>query len=164
MKKLLIILILLQSTLFSDTTESILKEIKQLRIDMNKRFEQIDKRLDMMQHYMDKRFEQVDKRFEQIDKRFEQVDKRFEQVDKRFEQVDKRFEQVDKRFDTVFNLLFILMGLVFASPFVAIYLRDKKEAEYRKNFEIIKGILFALRDLAQNDEKLAKSLRAANLL
>ena len=136
MKKLLIILILLQSTLFSDTTESILKEIKQLRIDMNKRFEQIDKRLDMMQHYMDKRFEQV----------------------------DKRFEQVDKRFDTVFNLLFILMGLVFASPFVAIYLRDKKEAEYRKNFEIIKGILFALRDLAQNDEKLAKSLRAANLL
>ena len=38
----------------------------------------------------------IDKRFEQVDKRFEQVDKRFEQVDKRFEQVDKRFEQADQ--------------------------------------------------------------------
>ena len=64
---------------------------------------------------------------EQMDKRFEQVDKRFEQVNKRFEQVDKRFEAVDKRFETVFNILYILMGLVFASPFIAIYLRDKRE-------------------------------------
>lgn len=29
--------------------------------------------------------EDMDKRFEQVDKRFEQVDRRFEQVDKRFE-------------------------------------------------------------------------------
>ena len=143
MKKLLIILVLFQSALFSDSTEDILREIKQLRIDMNKRFEQVDKRLDMLQHNMDKRFEQVDKRFEQV---------------------NKRFEQADKRFDTVFNILYILMGLVFASPFIAIYLRDKKEAEYRKNFEMIKGMLFALRELAQDDEKVARSLRAASLL
>ena len=101
---------------------------------------------------------------EQMNKRFEQIDKRFEQVDKRFEQIDKRFEQVDKRFETVFNILYILMGLTFASPFIAIYLRDKKDTEDKKNFEIVKGLLYTLRELAQDDEKIARSMHAANLL
>ena len=117
---------------------------------------------------MDKRFEQVDKRFEQIDKRLDlmqhNMDKRFEQVDKRFEQVDKRFDQTNRQFETVFNILYILMGLIFASPFIAIYLRDKKDVEDRKNFEIVKGLLYTLRELAQDDEKIAKSMRAASLL
>jgi len=136
MRIFLILLVLMQSFLFADNSAQILNEIKQLRIDMNKRFEQVDKRFELMQNNMDKRFEQV----------------------------DKRFEQVDKRFDTVFNILYILMGLVFASPFIAIYLRDKKEIEDKKNFDIVKGMLFTLRELAQDNEKVAKSLRAASLM
>ena len=93
-----------------------------------------------------------------------QMDKRFEQMDKRFEQIDKRFEQVDKRLDFMQSLIYDLMGLVFASPFIAIYLRDKKEAEDRKIIDNIKGVLFVLREMAQNDEKLSKSLKAAGLL
>ena len=122
-----------------DNSEMILKEIKQLRIDMNKKFEQVDKR-------------------------FEQIDKRFEQVDKKFEQVDKRFEQVNKRFDFIQNILYMLMGLIFASPFIAIYLRDKREAEDKKNFENLKGIVFVLREMAQDNEKIERSLKAASLL
>jgi len=91
-----------------------------------------------------------------------------EQMDKRFEQVDKRFEiiqsNMDKRFETVFSILYILMGLIFASPFIAIYLRDKKDAEDKKNFDTTKGMLFVLKELAQDNEKVAKSLRAASLL
>ena len=92
------------------------------------------------------------------------MDKRFEQMDKRFEQIDKRFEQVDKRLDFMQSLIYALMGLVFASPFIAIYLRDKKEAEDRKITDNMKGVLFVLREMAQNDEKLSKSLKAAGLL
>jgi len=136
MKKILLILLLLQSIIFANQTDVILEEIKQLRIDTNKRFEVMQKNMD----------------------------KRFDQVDKRFEQVDRRFEQVDKRFDTVFNILYILMGLVFASPFIAIYLRDKKEESDRKNFDIVKGLLYTMRELAQDDEKIARSLRASNLM
>ena len=99
-----------------------------------------------------------------MNKKFEQVDKRFEQVDKRFKQVDKRFEQIDKRLNSIENIIYILMGLVFASPFVAIYLKDKKEQEYQKNIELVRSMLFALRELAQNDEKVAKSLKVANLM
>lgn len=86
------------------------------------------------------------------------------QMDKRFEQIDKRFEQVDKRLDFMQSLIYALMGLVFASPFIAIYLRDKKEAEDRKITDNMKGVLFVLREMAQNDEKLSKSLKAAGLL
>ena len=79
--------------------------IRDLMIQMDKRFEQVDNRFEQMREESNKRFEQVDKRFEQMreesNKRFEQVDKRFEQVDKRFEQIDNRFEQVDKRFEQV---------------------------------------------------------------
>ncbi|MEA1916618.1 MAG: hypothetical protein U9N42_03700 [Campylobacterota bacterium] len=99
-----------------------------------------------------------------MNKRFEQVDKRFEQIDKRLEQVDKRFEQVDKRLDFMQNILYILMGLVFSSPFIALYLRDKRDAEERKSFEYVKGILFVLREMAQEDEKLANRLKAASIL
>jgi archaellum component FlaC len=82
-------------------------DLRELRVEMRKGFEQIDKRFDQI----DKRFDQMDKRFEQVDKRFEQVDKRFEQVDKRFEQVDKRFERMDEKFDVLQRT----MGLWFVS-------------------------------------------------
>jgi len=93
-----------------------------------------------------------------MDKRFEQVNQRFEQVNQRFEQVNQRFEETNRRFETVFNLLYIIMGIVFASPFIAIYLRDKKEAEERKLFDNIKGMLFVFREQALDDEKLSRSL------
>jgi len=72
MKKIIIYLTLIFMVFTRDVYSAeidILREIKTLREDMNRRFEQVDKR-----------FEQIDKRFEQIDKRFEQVDKRFEQL------------------------------------------------------------------------------------
>ncbi len=137
MKKIIPILLFIFvsfSNLYAEDDKSILilKEIQNLREDMNKRFEQ--------------------------------VDKRFEQVDKNFEQVDKRIEQIDKRLDFMQSLIYALMGLVFASPFIAIYLRDKKDAEERKNFDQLKGVIFALREIAQDDEKLSRALRAANIL
>jgi hypothetical protein len=54
---------------------------------LDKAFGQIDGDLRELRVEMRKGFEQIDKRFEEMDKRFDQVDKRFEQVDKRFEMV-----------------------------------------------------------------------------
>jgi len=142
MKKFIVILLLsvLSSTLYAQDDKStlILKEIQNLRLDMNKRFEQVDKR-------------------------FEQVDKRFEQVDKRFEQVDKQIEQVNQQLKFIQSLVYLLMGIVFASPFIAIYLKDKKDIEDRKVFDQIKGVIFVLREIAQDDERLSKALKAANI-
>jgi len=71
---------------------------------------------------------------------------------------------MNKRFDTVFSILYILMGLVFASPFIAIYLRDKKEVQEKKLFDNIKAMLFVFREQALDDPKLSRSLKAAGLL
>jgi tetrahydromethanopterin S-methyltransferase subunit G len=101
---------------------------------------------------------------EQTNKRFEQIDKRFEQIDKRFEQVDKRFEQIDKRFTFMQSLIYILMGLVFASPFIAIYLKNKEDSKMREVFDTVKNITFTLRELAQNDDKIHKALKLSNLI
>jgi tetrahydromethanopterin S-methyltransferase subunit G len=112
-------------------TDLILQEISQLRFDMNKRFEQVDKR-------------------------FEQIDRRFEQVDKRFEQVNKRFEQTDKRLDFLQQLFYVLMALIFASPFLAFYLKEKSQGR-------MQSLIFALREAAQEDKNLAKALKIAGL-
>ncbi len=80
------------------------------------------------------------------------------------EQMDKRFEQIDRRLDFMQNLLYALMGLIFASPFIAIYLRDKKESEDKKNFDQLKATLFVLREMAQDDEKMEKRMKAAGIL
>ena len=66
-------------------------EIKDFRLDVDKRFEQMkidsDKRFEQMKIDSDKRFEQVDKRFEQVDKRFEQI---IYSIDRLSDNLDKR--------------------------------------------------------------------------
>ena len=53
---------------------------RDLKKDIDRRFEEVNENQKLLRSDMDKRFEQVDKRFEQVDKRFDQVDKRFEQI------------------------------------------------------------------------------------
>ncbi len=84
-----------------DNFERLLEEIKELKEDGNRRFEEIcqrfekaDQRFDEMNHIMNQRFEKVDQRFEKMDQRFERVDQRFEKMDQRFERVDQRFDEM----------------------------------------------------------------------
>ena len=51
--------------------ERLSSEMRELREDMDKRFEQVDKRFEQMQAEAAKRFEQVDKRFEQLTSRID---------------------------------------------------------------------------------------------
>jgi predicted nuclease with TOPRIM domain len=98
--QMMILMLKAQTNHFAHLDVDLRSEMKALREDMDKRFEQ-------MQIETVKRFEQVDRRFEQVDKRFEQMQietvKRFEQVDKRFEQMQaettKRFDQLTSRMD-----------------------------------------------------------------
>ena len=64
--------------------------IKELKVDMNRRFDEVDKK-----------FEEVDRRFEDIDRRFEDVDRRFDEqqtyMERRFEEMDRRFNITDDK-------------------------------------------------------------------
>ena len=59
---------------------ALLDEMRSMREDTNRRFEEL-------RQDMNSRFEAVDRRFEAVDRRFEAVDRRFEAVDRRFEAV-----------------------------------------------------------------------------
>ena len=76
--QMMILMLKAQTNHFAHLDIDLRSEMRALREDMDKRFEQ-------MQVETAKRFEQVDKRFEQVDKRFEQVDKRFDQLTSRMD-------------------------------------------------------------------------------
>jgi hypothetical protein len=121
MKKILFLLLIYINTLFaSSDTAVILNEIKQLREDMNKKFEQ---------------------------------------VDKRFEQVDKHFEQVEKRLDFLQNLVLAIIAVVIATPFIARKMDERDSAKIEK----IERLVIVLRELAQDDPKIDKSMKIAGL-
>jgi uncharacterized protein YhaN len=92
-----------QTNHFHHLDQDIRRDIAAFKVDVDKRFEQMEK--------------QFDKKFEQVDKRFQQVDKRFEQVDKRFEQVDKRFDAVILRMD---RFMLWSLGLTMTSTFAIV--------------------------------------------
>jgi len=105
----------------------------------------------------------------------EQVDKRFEQVDKRFE--DLR-EDMNKRFEQLYTFLWIITG-IFTTLTLGIIgfaywdrrtiIRKAKEESVeevgrRFNLDQIKKLIEALRELAREDEKVARVLRQFGLL
>jgi hypothetical protein len=81
------------------------RRFEELQHEIAQRFEAVDQRFETLLHEMNQRFEAVDRRFEAVDRRFEAVDQRFEtllrEMNQRFEAVDRRFEAVDQRFETL---------------------------------------------------------------
>ncbi len=77
--------------------------------------------------------------------------------------MNKRFEQVDKRIDNMNTILLVVMALIFASPFIAIYLRDRREESDKKQFDKLRGVIIALKEMAEDNEKLARSLKYSNI-
>ena len=126
--------------------------------------------------------EQTNRRFEDMNKRFEDMNKRFEELredmNKRFEQVDKRFEDMNKRFEQLYTFLWIITGIFTTLTLGVIgfaywdrrtIIRKAKEESVeevgrRFNLEQIKKLIEVLRELAREDEKVARVLRQFGLL
>ncbi len=66
-EEMMVLALKVQSNHFYHLDKELNDEMKTLRIDMDRRFEQVDKR-----------FVQVDKRFEQVDQRFDQMMRRMD--------------------------------------------------------------------------------------
>jgi chromosome segregation ATPase len=99
----------LQSDELRRNQELFREQARDLKLDMDRKFSDVDKHFEISRQDMLERFTQVDKRFEQVDKRFEQVDKRLDEsrrdMKERFEQVDKRLDKVITSIDNLGNKL-----------------------------------------------------------
>ncbi len=122
-----------------DRFEVILAEIKEIRVDMKQlRMEMNQFRVEMNQF-------------------------RKETV-LRFEQVDKRFEQVNERFEFIQTILGILIMGVLAGPFIAEWLRRRREERKQRMWDELQRLLIAMRSLARKDTQVHEALEDSRLL
>ncbi|MFV2014427.1 MAG: hypothetical protein ACC656_03285 [Candidatus Heimdallarchaeota archaeon] len=107
-----------------DELTVLLEEIKQLRIDTNKRFEELinstNKRFEELINSTNKRFEEL---INSMNKRFEAVDKRFEVVDKKFQDQIEEIRVISAGIGTLGNR----SGHEFESFMLSIFVKILKK-------------------------------------
>ena len=90
---------------------------------------------------------------EQNGKKIEQNGIKIEQNAEKIEQVDAKIDYMDKRLDFMQNIFYIILAGVFGIP---LYMN-------RENNKT-RDIIVALRELAQDDPKVQRSLKVAGLI
>ncbi len=123
--------------------------------------------------------EQLNKRIEDTNKRIEDTNKRIEDTNKRIEDTNKRIEDTNKRIEDLMDFLWILAGIFSAITAVTIgfALWDRRtmirpfedkvksmEKDMLENKEKVQRLIETLRELAREDERLARLLKYMNLM
>ena len=156
------------------------------RFEANQRFASVDQRFEALEETINQRFASVDQRFEALE---ESINQRFATVDQRFasmeKNMDQRFAALDKRLDDQFAmslamfsaiilLIVSLFGYIVWDRRTALRPLETRLAQLEQDLErdlqlrheqgsLPTRLLNALRDLAQEDEKLARVLRSFSL-
>ena len=98
---------------------------------------------------------------EQNGEKIEQNGEKIEQNGKKIEQNSIIIEQIGKRLDFMQNLIYIILAAVIGLP---LYLDAKREKHNRDMNDKVKAIIVALRELAQDDPKVSRSLKVAGII
>ena len=97
--------------------------------------------------------EQNGKKIEQNGIKIEQNAEKIDQNAKKIEQVDAKIDYMDKRLDFMQNIFYIILAGVFGVP---LYMNRENNRT--------RDIIVALRELAQDDPKVQRSLKVAGLI
>ncbi len=115
----------------------------------------------------------------QIVKDIAEIKSTLEQLNKRIEDINKRIEDTNKRIDDLMNFLWMLAGIFSAITAVTIgfALWDRRtmvrpfedkvksmEKDILENKEKVQKLIETLRELAKEDEKVARLLKHMNLM
>ncbi len=122
---------------------------------------------------------QIVKDIAEIKATLEQLNNRIEDINKRIEDTNKRVEDVNKRIDDLMNFRWMLAGIFSAITAVTIGfalwdrrtmirpLEDKVKSmkkDILENKEKVQKLIETLRELAKEDEKVARLLKYMNLM
>ncbi len=122
---------------------------------------------------------QIVKDIAEIKATLEQLNKRIEDTNKRIEDTNKRIEDTNKRIEDLMDFLWILAGIFSAITAVTIgfALWDRRtmirpfedkvksmEKDMLENKEKVQRLIETLRELAREDERLARLLKYMNLM
>ena len=75
-----------------------------------------------------------------------------------------RFEQVNERFEFIQTILGILIMGVLAGPFIAKWLRRRREERKQRMWDELQRLLIAMRSLARKDPQVHEALEDSHLL
>lgn len=154
---------------FEAMEESINQRFEAMEENINQRFEAVDQRFQAMEKTINQRFEAVDQRFELLEKN---MDQRFSALDKR---LDDQFAMSLAMFSAIILLIVSLFGYIVWDRRTALRPLETRLAQLEQDLErdlqlrheqgsLPTRLLNALRDLAQEDEKVARVLRSFSLL
>ncbi len=59
--------------------------------------------------------QEMDRRFDKVDERFDKVDERFDKVDERFDKVDERFAALHGRLDAMYRVMILFGASMFGA-------------------------------------------------
>ena len=75
-----------------------------------------------------------------------------------------RFEQVNERFEFIQTILGILIMGVLAGPFIAEWLRRRREEREQRMWDELQRLLIVMRSLARKDPQVHEALEDSHLL
>jgi len=92
----------------------------------------------------------------------------------RFEQIDKRFEQVERQIDRLIDIMLAIFAgqIVLVATVIGVLIWDRRTVVKKATDDALekfesgkfKNLLEAMKDLAKEDEKIARALKKYNLL
>ncbi|MDM8560964.1 hypothetical protein [Candidatus Parabeggiatoa sp. HSG14] len=133
-----------------DEFTQLLNEIKLLREDTNRRFEQIEQRIEQVEQ----RIEQVEQRIEQVEQRIEQVEQRIEQVEQRIELLQEEVNQLRNDMNKRFELLQAEMNKRF--ELLQVEMNKRFEEEKRERLDMKRDLTQVKSMVKRMDEKITQ--------
>ena len=92
----------------------------------------------------------------------------------RFEQIEKRFEQVERQIDRLINIMLAIFAgqIALVATVIGVLIWDRRTVVKKATDDALekfesgkfKNLLEAMKDLAKEDEKIARALKKYNLL
>jgi len=104
--------------------------------------------------------EQNGKKIEQNGKKIELMELNLELTKK---ELDRRFSQVDSRLDFMQNIMYLIIATVLGVPLYIDSRRNGHDEELSKTKDKIKEITLVLKELAQDDPKIKRSIDLVGL-
>ena len=102
------------------------------------------------------------------DQKIAKIDQKISNMDQKISSMDKQLAVVQAELKVQQNIMYIILAGIFGSPFLLYYLNGKREQEHKEAYEKVskrmEATINVLRVMAQDDDKIAKQLKATGLL
>ena len=137
------------------------REIAETLVELKAGQDKLNSRIDDMRGGFNNRFDDMNKRLDGFNNRFVDMNNRFDDMNNRFDDMNDRFDDMKGLLYIILTAIFLLFGFVLWDRKTALSPAIKKNKELEEKEEKIEKVL---KELANEDEKIAVAMRHAGLM